>query len=870
MPLSPMMQRYIVLKEKYKDCLVFYRLGDFYEMFFDDALTASKELQLTLTGRDCGLEEKAPMCGVPHHSVNNYINKLLEKNYKVAICEQLTDPKESKGLVERDVIRVITPGTVIEDAMLEGKNNNFLAAAVWRENRCGIAWADVSTGEFNLTEVLCQNDLDAVCDKLFEISPNEIIVDAGFMQAAQKMPEYIKKQFKPFMEVPGLFEAEADIAKLNRRFPQAKSFKKYPCAVQAAAGLWSYLGSTQKNTLAHMTQLSFIAGKEYLQLDAAALRNLEIFKSMGGHGTRGTLLWLLDKTETAMGGRKLNAWLERPLRKKEEIDRRLDAVEELAQNYILREDLKPQLGAIGDIERICTRVSYGTVNARETSAMRRSLKVLPDIQKALLACQSALLRECGQNIDGLEDIFALLEAAIAEDPAESVKEGGIIRDGYSAQLDEYRDAVKNGQSWILQLEAKEREETGIKTLKIKFNKVFGYSIEVTNSFLDKVPYSYVRKQTLTGGERFITPELKAVEEKILGSEEKAIRLEYEIFCQVREELLKALPRLKQTAAAIAAADCLCSLAAVAADFSYTRPAITTDGAIHITQGRHPVIEAMMNDASFVPNDTLLDTEENRFMVITGPNMAGKSTYMRQVALITLMAHIGSFVPAAQAEISVCDRIFTRVGASDDLAAGQSTFMLEMNEVAGILKNATKDSLIILDEIGRGTSTFDGLSIAWAVTEYIAQKKNIGAKTLFATHYHELSELEGRLDGIKNYCITVKEHGDDVIFLRKILRGSADKSFGIAVAHLAGIPRPVLERAKEILATLEEADISKSGVVLTGGKTKPQKAEQTLMFVSGNTQEIIQELKAVDINTLTPISALNILCELREKAKRENE
>ena len=870
MPLSPMMQRYIVLKEKYKDCLVFYRLGDFYEMFFDDALTASKELQLTLTGRDCGLEEKAPMCGVPHHSVNNYINKLLEKNYKVAICEQLTDPKESKGLVERDVIRVITPGTVIEDAMLEGKNNNFLAAAVWRENRCGIAWADVSTGEFNLTEVLCQNDLDAVCDKLFEISPNEIIVDAGFMQAAQKMPEYIKKQFKPFMEVPGLFEAEADIAKLNRRFPQAKSFKKYPCAVQAAAGLWSYLGSTQKNTLAHMTQLSFIAGKEYLQLDAAARRNLEIFKSMGGHGTRGTLLWLLDKTETAMGGRKLKAWLERPLRKKEEIDRRLDAVEELAQNYILREDLKPQLGAIGDIERICTRVSYGTVNARETSAMRRSLKVLPDIQKALLACQSALLRECGQNIDGLEDIFALLEAAIAEDPAESVKEGGIIRDGYSAQLDEYRDAVKNGQSWILQLEAKEREETGIKTLKIKFNKVFGYSIEVTNSFLDKVPYSYVRKQTLTGGERFITPELKAVEEKILGSEEKAIRLEYEIFCQVREELLKALPRLKQTAAAIAAADCLCSLAAVAADFSYTRPAITTDGAIHITQGRHPVIEAMMNDASFVPNDTLLDTEENRFMVITGPNMAGKSTYMRQVALITLMAHIGSFVPAAQAEISVCDRIFTRVGASDDLAAGQSTFMLEMNEVAGILKNATKDSLIILDEIGRGTSTFDGLSIAWAVTEYIAQKKNIGAKTLFATHYHELSELEGRLDGIKNYCITVKEHGDDVIFLRKILRGSADKSFGIAVAHLAGIPRPVLERAKEILATLEEADISKSGVVLTGGKTKPQKAEQTLMFVSGNTQEIIQELKAVDINTLTPISALNILCELREKAKRENE
>lgn len=868
MPLSPMMQRYIVLKEQYKDCLVFYRLGDFYEMFFDDAQIASKELQLTLTGRDCGLEEKAPMCGVPYHSVNNYINKLLEKNYKVAICEQLTDPKESKGLVERDVIRVITPGTVIEDAMLEGKNNNFLAAAVYKENRCGIAWADVSTGEFNLTEVLCENGIDSVSDKLFEISPNEIIVDAGFSQAAQKMPEYIKKQFKPFMEVPGLFESEADIAKLTRRFPQAKGLeKKYPCAVQAAAGLWSYLGTTQKNTLAHMTQLSFIAGKEYLQLDAAAIRNLEIFKSMGAHGTRGTLLWLLDKTETAMGGRKLKAWLERPLRKKEEIDRRLDAVEEL-QNYILREDIKPQLSTIGDIERICTRVSYGTVNARETSAMRRSLKVLPEIRQALLGCQSALLKECGENIDGLEDICGLLEAAIAEDPADSVKEGGIIRAGYNAQLDAYRDAVKNGQNWILQLEAKEREETGIKTLKIKFNKVFGYSIEVTNSFLDKVPYSYVRKQTLTGGERFITPELKAMEEKILGSEEKAVRLEYEIFCQVREELLKALPRLKQTAAAVSTADCLCSLAAVAADFSYTRPKITTDGAIHITQGRHPVIEAMMDDGSFVPNDTLLDTQENRFMVITGPNMAGKSTYMRQVALITLMAHIGSFVPAAQAEISVCDRIFTRVGASDDLAAGQSTFMLEMNEVAGILKNATSDSLIILDEIGRGTSTFDGLSIAWAVTEYIAQKKNIGAKTLFATHYHELSELEGRLDGIKNYCITVKEHGEDVIFLRKIMRGSADKSFGIAVARLAGVPKPVLDRAKEILTTLEDADISKSGLV--GGKGKTVKAEQTLMFVSSNTQDIIQKLKAVDINTLTPLSALNILCELREQAKREKE
>ncbi len=861
MPLSPMMQRYVVLKEKYNDCLVFYRLGDFYEMFFDDARLASRELGLTLTGRDCGLSEKAPMCGVPHHSVNTYINQLLEKNYKVAICEQLSDPKESKGLVERDVIRVITPGTIIEDSILDGKTNNFLLSVCLDKKRAGLAWADVSTGEFYLTELYFEHSLLPICDKMLEISPNEIICDEEFFSCAQDgISAHVKKQLKPFSLTKDLFGSDA-LKALKSRFAQASEISKaHPAAARAAAGLWQYLGATQKNALAHVTNLIFLENDEYLQLDVAAMRNLELFTSLGEHKTRGTVLWLLDKTETAMGSRRLHSYLERPLRNKEKIEYRLDGVEELFNDFALRSDLKALLQNVSDIERICTRVSYQTVSPREAASMRASLAVLPRVKELIANAKSDILKQVYADLDPLEDIYSLLQSAICDSPAETLKEGGIIREGYNSELDSYRDAVKNGRQWILDLEAREREATGIKTLKIKFNKVFGYSIEVTNSFLDKVPYSYIRKQTLVGGERFITEELKQMEEKILGGEEKSVRLEYVLFCDVRDKILAALSRLKKTASAIATLDAVLALATVSSEYSYVRPQINTDGVLNIVGGRHPVVEAIMGADSFVPNDACLDKDENRFMILTGPNMAGKSTYMRSVALITLFAHLGCFVPAQSANVSVCDRIFTRVGASDDLSAGQSTFMLEMNEVASIIKNATADSLIILDEIGRGTSTFDGLSIAWAVTEHICKKKNIGAKTLFATHYHELSELEGTLEGVKNYCITAKEYGDDVIFLRKIVRGSADKSFGIAVAHLAGIPASVLTRAKEILATLEEADISHA---------KPDKrAAQTTMFASDNTLDIINKLKEIDINTLTPISALNMLCELREQAKRE--
>ncbi len=860
MALSPMMQRYVELKEKYQDCLVFYRLGDFYEMFFDDAKIASKELQLALTGRDCGLSERAPMCGVPHHSVNTYINKLLEKNYKVAIVEQLTDPKASKGLVERDVVRVVTPGTIIEDDMLENKTNNFLLSIALEKNKCALAWADVSTGEFNVTLEPYEPGLSKICDRILEINPNEIIVNEEFLKASESIPKYISKKFRPFYCAQELFENGENLKKLYSRFKDAEKLsKKLP--ISSAAALWEYLNVTQKNVLAHMNTLTYIQPNDCLILDSAAVKNLEIFRSLGDHGHRGSLLWLLDKTETPMGGRQLKTWLERPLRVKEDIEKRLDAVEELKNNYSMREDLRLALEDICDIERICTRIAYGTVSPRETVFMRRALKNLPAIKELLKNVNSELLSFAYNDIDVLDDIYSLLNEAIADDPSDSIKDGGVIRPGYNEDLDKYRDAVHNGQNWIAQIEAKEREETGIKTLRIKYNKVFGYFIEVTNSFKDKVPYSYVRRQTLANAERYTTDELKQTEEIISGSEEKALRLETLLFAKVRETLLTALFRMKKTASAISLLDVLLSFATLASDNEYVRPKINNDGVLNITNGRHPVVEAMQTSLQFVPNDTHLDENENRFMIITGPNMAGKSTYMRQTAIITLLAHLGCFVPAEDADICLCDRLFTRVGASDDLSAGQSTFMLEMTEVANILKHATKDSLIILDEIGRGTSTFDGLSIAWAVTEYIANVKNIGAKTLFATHYHELSDLEGTLDGVKNYSITAREYGDDVIFLRKIVRGSADKSFGIAVANLAGVPKPVLSRAKSILSELEKADITKN-------QGTNANAQQTTMFVSSNMESIVEELKQVDINTLTPIQAINILCELREKAKRE--
>ncbi len=859
MSLSPMMQRYVELKEKYKDCLVFYRLGDFYEMFFDDAKIASKELSLALTGRDCGLSERAPMCGVPHHSVNTYINKLLEKNYKVAIVEQLTDPKESKGLVERDVVRVVTPGTIIEDDMLENKHNNFLLSIALEKNKCSLAWADVSTGEFNITLESYEPGLSKVTDRILEINPNEIIVNAAFLEASKTIPQYILKQFRPLYCADEIFNDQTIVKKFYSRFSSAEKLNKKVPIISAAA-LWEYLTITQKNSLVHMNNILFIERDDFLILDSSAVKNLELFHSLGDHGHRGTLLWLLDKTKTPMGGRKLNTWLERPLRNKEDIEKRLDSVEELANNFALREDLSIALEDICDIERICTRVAYGTISPRETVFMRRAFKNLPNIKNLLESAKSELLQLSYNDIDTLDDIYTLLNDAIAETPSDSIKDGGVIRAGYNEELDKYRDAVKNGQSWIAQLEAKEREETGIKTLRIKYNRVFGYFIEVTNSFKDKVPFTYIRRQTLANAERYTTDELKEMESLITGSEEKALRLEGAIFEAIRQKLMEALFRIRKTANAISVTDVILSFALLSSENDYSRPQINTEGVLTVEGGRHPVVEAMQSQSPFVPNDAYLDTAENRFMIITGPNMAGKSTYMRQIAIITLMAHLGCFVPCKSANISLCDRLFTRVGASDDLSAGQSTFMMEMTEVASILKNATKDSLIILDEIGRGTSTFDGLSIAWAVTEYIANKKNIGAKTLFATHYHELSELEGTLDGVKNYSITAKEYGDDVIFLRKIVRGSADKSFGIAVANLAGVPKPVLTRAKAILSDLEKADITRT--------TNPVNAQQTTLFASSNMEKIIDELIAVDINTLTPIEAINILCELREKAKRE--
>ena len=860
MSLSPMMQKYFELKEKYQDCLVFYRLGDFYEMFFEDAKVASKELQLALTGRDCGLSERAPMCGVPHHSVNIYINKLLEKNYKVAIVEQLTDPKASKGLVERDVVRVVTPGTIIEDDMLENKTNNFLLSVYLEKNKCSLAWADVSTGEFNITTEPVEPGLMKICDRILEINPNEIIVNDEFLKVSASIPKYIAKQFRPFYCVEDIYKNSEIVKKFYSRFKDAEKLdKKVP--VLSAAALWEYLGITQKNVLAHMNTITYIESEDYLILDSAAVKNLEIFHSLGDHGHRGSLLWLLDKTQTPMGGRRLKSWLERPLRVKADIEQRLDGVEELKNNYSLREDLRIATEDICDIERICTRIAYGTVSPRETVFMRRAIKNLPEIKSLLKDSSSELLKLIYNDTDTLEDIYTLLNEAVSDSPSESIRDGGVIRDGYNQELDKYRDAIKNGQTWIAQIEAKEREETGIKTLRIKYNKVFGYFIEVTNSFKDKVPLNYTRRQTVANAERYTTDELKQTEELISGSEEKALRLENILFTQIREKLLDALFRMRKTAAAISVLDAILSLATLASENEYVRPRINAEGILNITGGRHPVVEAMQTSMQFVPNDTNLDNGENRFMIITGPNMAGKSTYMRQTAIITLMAHLGSFVPCEEADICLCDRLFTRVGASDDLSAGQSTFMLEMTEVASILKNATKDSLIILDEIGRGTSTFDGLSIAWAVTEYIANEKNIGAKTLFATHYHELSELEGTLDGVKNYCITAREYGDDVIFLRKIIRGSADKSFGIAVANLAGVPKPVLTRAKAILSDLEKADI------IRNQGTNPA-AQQTTLFASSNMENIVEELKKVDINTLTPIQAINILCELREKAKRE--
>lgn len=869
MALSPMMQQYFMLKEKYPDTVLLFRLGDFYEMFFDDAEEMSRVLELTLTQRDCGLEKRAPMCGVPYHAVDNYINKLIEAGYKVAICEQLTDPKVSKGLVERDVVRVITAGTLTERSMLQEKKNNYICAVVYTAKTYGIAWADISTGEFCLTET---PDAEGLNDTLAFVKPNELLLSTKNAVKTKK-PLCVKCCTSKFNDVAFVF----DNAKrsLCRHF-DITTLDCFDCGdmnagICAAGGLLEYLKYTQKADLAQILTLSRHKNERYLMMDTHTRRNLELTQPMNGRGKKGTLLWVLDRTRTAMGGRMLAGFLERPIRSKAEIERRLDGVEELVGSYGIRTSLSEALLNVYDVERISTKVAYGSVNPRDCLSLAQSLHALPGVKGVLSGAKSAVLKEAGDSIDEMPEIADLLSRAIDPDAAAIITDGGIIRDGYDAELDRLRDIKRNSAGFIAGIEARERERTGIKTLKVGYNRVFGYYIEISKSFAHMAPVEYERKQTLAGGERFVTAELKELEKEILGVSDRIIKLEYELFCAVREKIRNTVKTLHINAGAVALADTLLSFAEIASENSYVRPMINEEGRIEIRQGRHPVVEAVTDGGRFVPNDTLLDTKDNRLMIITGPNMAGKSTYMRQVAMITLLTHIGCFVPADYADICITDRIFTRIGASDDLVSGQSTFMLEMNEVATILHNCTRNSLVVLDEIGRGTSTFDGLSIAWAVAEHMADSEKAGCKTMFATHYHELSELEGRLDGVKNYCIQVREHGEDVIFLRKILRGSADKSFGIAVARLAGVPKDVLRRAKEILGRLEEADISKKQISanILGAQDNYglKNAAQLSLMADPISQEIVDTLKETDINELTPVAALNLICELREKARR---
>lgn len=862
--LTPMMQQYMEVKSKYKDCILFYRLGDFYEMFFDDALTASRELELTLTGRDCGLRERAPMCGVPYHAVETYLDRLIEKGYKVAICEQMEDPALAKGLVQRDVIRVVTPGTVIESGMLDERSNNFLLSVCFSGEKAGLAFADVSTGEFFVHQV--EDAGRTLADEVTRISPVEIIASD-----LVRLREYVNRDDLSMSERPGTtFQYQNASETLCKHFhlqdlsPLGLT-DEYRLAAQAAGALMRYLDETQKNALEHITELRIYQGGDTMLLDRNTRRNLELTESLRSRTKKGSLLWLMDKTSTAMGGRLLRSWIEQPLVNREEILRRLDAVEEFTSQHVLTMTLSEELQGVYDVERLLSKVSYKSLNARDCLSLCASLKKVPGIRNLLSGAQSQGVQAVYALLDPLEDLTGLLERAIHPDAPPVISEGGIIRDGYSAILDEYRSAATNGKQWIVDLEAKERETTGIKNLRIQYNRVFGYYIEVTKSYYDMVPMRYQRRQTLANSERYITPELREIEQKIVGAQEQSVRLELQLFTEIREKIAGEIVRIQHTAQGLKTLDALLSLAKVAVSNHYVRPEITQDGSLEIIEGRHPVVEQTMQEGGFVPNDAVMDQDQARMLIITGPNMAGKSTYMRQVALITLMAHLGSFVPAKSAKIPIVDRIFTRVGASDDLASGQSTFMVEMSETAYILRNATRHSLIILDEIGRGTSTFDGLAIAWAVVEYLCDPARVGAKTLFATHYHELSELEGHVEGVQNYCISVKEHGEDVIFLRKIVRGGADKSFGIHVARLAGVPHPVLVRAHEIQARLEVSDVNKIGQnILEEGTAREN--EQVSLFDVGKT-EIINELQNLDVMALTPIDAMNKLFLLREKARK---
>ena len=877
--LSPMMQHYMETKKEYPDCILFYRLGDFYEMFFDDALTVSKELEITLTGKDCGLSERAPMCGVPFHAVDSYLYRLVQKGYKVAIAEQMEDPKQAKGLVKREVIRVVTPGTITSSQVLDETKNNYLMGIVYMDGIYGISTADISTGDFMVTEVDSEREL---FDEINKFSPSEIICNNALYMSGVDMDELKNRYQVVITALDSRFFGEESCRRILMEHFKVGALvglglEDYATGIIAAGAVMQYIYETQKSTLEHITTVTPYSTGQYMVIDTSTRRNLELVETMREKQKRGTLLWVLDKTKTAMGARLLRACIEQPLIHRDEIIRRQNAVEELNMNYISREEICEYLNPIYDLERLIGRISYKTANPRDLIAFRSSLEMLPYIKQILGEFNSELLAEFGRELDPLQDIFRLIGDAIVEEPPITVREGGIIKDGYNQEADKLRQAKTEGKNWLAELEAKEKEKTGIKTLKVKFNKVFGYYFEVTNSFKDQVPDYYIRKQTLTNAERFTTDELKQLEDIIMGAEEKLVSLEYDLFCEVRDKIGAEVIRIQKTAKSIAGIDVFCSLSVVATRRNYVKPSINDKGVIQIKNGRHPVVEQMMRDDMFVANDTFLDNGKNRLSVITGPNMAGKSTYMRQVALIVLMAQLGSFVPAQEADIGICDRIFTRVGASDDLASGQSTFMVEMTEVANILRNATRNSLLVLDEIGRGTSTFDGLSIAWAVIEHISNSKLLGAKTLFATHYHELTELEGTIAGVKNYCIAVKEQGDDIVFLRKIVRGGADKSYGIQVAKLAGVPDSVIARAKEIAEELSDADITarakeiaeiSSNITQHKAVPKPDEVDlqQLSFFDTVKDDDIIRELDSLELSTMTPLDAMNTLYRLQTKLK----
>lgn len=875
--LTPMMQQYMETKEQYKDCILFYRLGDFYEMFFEDAITVSKELEITLTGKNCGLEERAPMCGVPYHAVEGYLNRLVQKGYKVAICEQVEDPKLAKGIVKREVIRIVTPGTNLNTQALDASKNNYIMCIVYIDGFFGLSVADVTTGDYFVTELDSSRKL---MDEIAKYAPSEIVCNESLYVSGIDLEDLKERLGITIYALDSWYFDDVSCEKvLKEHFKVASlgalGIGDYNSGAIGAGALLQYLYDTQKNSLSHLTGITGYTTGKYMLLDSSSRRNLELCETLREKQKRGSLLWVLDKTKTAMGARTLRSYIEQPLIDKEEIVKRLDAVAELKEHAITREELREYLSPVYDLERLISRITYQSANPRDLIAFKSSLQMLPHIKCILSDLESPLLKELHEELDSLEELCALIEAAIEDEPPLAMKEGGIIKAGYNEDVDKLRNAKTEGKTWLAEVEEEEREKTGIKNLRIKFNKVFGYYLEVTNSYKDLVPDYYMRKQTLTNAERYITPKLKELEDMILGAEDKLYALEYELYSEVRERIAGEVVRIQKTAKAIAQIDVFTSMAYVAERNNYVRPNINEKGVIDIKNGRHPVVEKMIPNEMFIANDTYLDDKKNRISIITGPNMAGKSTYMRQTALIVLMAQIGSFVPAESADIGIVDRIFTRVGASDDLASGQSTFMVEMTEVANILRNATSKSLLILDEIGRGTSTFDGLSIAWAVVEHISNKRLLGAKTLFATHYHELTELEGKLDSVNNYCIAVKEKGDDIVFLRKIVKGGADKSYGIQVAKLAGVPDSVIGRAKEIVDELVEADVAgriREISVQSGEQTKKSKKydevdlAQMSLFDTVKDDDVLEELKEIDVSHLTPMDALNTIYRLQNKLK----